>query len=504
MFKKILIANRGEIAVRIARTCRDFGIQTVAVYSDADRDSLHVRLCDEARRIGPAPSSESYLCADAIIAAAKGSNAEAIHPGYGFLSENAGFASKCQESGLVFIGPSPKAMALMGDKAQARQLAERASVPVVPGTTPLADESQALEAAQGIGFPLLVKATAGGGGKGMRRVDASEELPTAFQQAQSEALASFGDPSVFLEKLVERPRHIEIQIVADNFGNLVHLFERECSIQRRHQKLIEEAPSPFVDDELRSRMGEAAISLAREAGYQNAGTVEFLVDEARNFYFLEMNARLQVEHPISELLTGTDLVWLQLQIASGARLPFSQSDIKSSGWAMEMRITAEDPFLNFLPSAGKIRKLRTPEGPGIRNDCGVYAGSEVSFHYDPLIAKLIVTGNDRAHVIKRARRAVREYQNDGIASSLPFFARILSDERFVAGEFDTSFVDRHWMSEMVNGPDGGRREELLPAALAIAAAVALGSPNNSTTESKDQGKSRWRDYGLEKQLTERF
>jgi acetyl-CoA carboxylase biotin carboxylase subunit len=506
MFKKVLIANRGEIAVRIVRACRDVGIRSVAVYSEADRTSLHVRLADEARCVGPAPSSESYLRSEAILQAAKDTGAEAVHPGYGFLAENAEFARECGDAGLIFIGPSPEAMRLMGDKAQARATAERVGVPVVPGTAPIDNVDDALEAANKIGFPLLVKATAGGGGKGMRHVGSENELAGAIQQASSEAASSFGNPAVFLEKFIDRPRHIELQIVADRHGNTIHLLERECSIQRRHQKLIEEAPSPFVDDELRQRMGDAAVSLASAANYENAGTVEFLVDAERNFYFLEMNARLQVEHPVTELVTGIDLVALQFHIASGAKLPFVQKDIVARGWAMELRITAEDPFENFLPSSGRIDFLRAAEGPGIRHDSGVYAGWEVTPHYDPLIAKLVVAGDDRRHVLQRARRAVREYQIDGIATTLPFFERMLDDERFAAGDMDVSFVDRHWMSEMVNAPTP-RRSELLPAALAAAAVArqaSAASQNQRGTDASRPTTSAWKRLGRSQQMGDRF
>jgi len=500
MFNKVLIANRGEIAVRIARACRDLDVSTVAVFSDADRRSLHVRMCDEARAIGPAPSADSYLRADKLLDVAEKVGADAIHPGYGFLAENGTFAQQVEDRGLTFIGPTPAAMDLMGDKASARSAAARASVPTVPGTPPLEDVESALEAADGIGFPLLVKATAGGGGKGMRRVDAREDLPALFEQARSEANASFGNPSVFLERFIERPRHIEFQIIADHHGNVVHLLERECSTQRRHQKLIEEAPSAFLDDDLRERMGGAAVSLAKEAGYRNAGTVEFLVDADRNFYFLEMNARLQVEHPVTELITGVDLVRLQLEIASGAELPFGQADIAPSGWAMEFRITAEDPFENFTPSAGRIGCFRPASGPGIRNDAGVASGSEVTPHYDPLIAKLVVAGDDRAQVLSRARRAVREYRIDGIATTLPFFTRMLLDERFISGDVDVSFVDRHWMSEMA-GASYPRREKLFAAALA-AAAVEKERPKRSAGGAP--AASRWKRIARQDQIGERF
>ncbi len=502
MFKKILIANRGEIAVRIARACRDYGIRSVAVYSEADRGSLHVRLADEARCIGPAPSSESYLRSEVILEVAKDTGAEAVHPGYGFLAENAEFARECAEAGLVFIGPSPEAMQLMGDKAQARAMAERAGVPVVPGTAPIERLDAAIAAGDEIGFPLLVKATAGGGGKGMRLVTSSGELADAIEQASSEADSSFGNPSVFLEKFIDRPRHIEFQIVADRHGNTIHLLERECSIQRRHQKLIEESPSPFVDEALRRRMGAAAVALATSAGYENAGTVEFLVDAERNFYFLEMNARLQVEHPVTELVTGVDLVGLQFVIAAGSKLPIVQADVVSRGWAMELRITAEDPFENFIPSAGRIDFLRAAEGPGIRHDSGVFAGCVVTPHYDPLIAKLVIAGDDRRHVLQRARRAVREYQIDGIATTLPFFERMLADERFASGDMDVSFVDRHWMSEMASAPSP-RRGELLPAAVAAAAVFQQGA-SASTVRVSRSSESAWKRLGRSEQMGERF
>jgi acetyl-CoA carboxylase biotin carboxylase subunit len=468
MFRKVLIANRGEIACRIARACRDARVRSVAVYSEADRDGLHVRLADEAYLIGPAPSSESYLSIPAILEAAKKSGCEAVHPGYGFLSENAGFAAACGDAGLAFVGPPPAALALMGDKARARAAAVAAGVPVVPGSSPLESLVEAEREAARVGYPLLVKATAGGGGKGMRRVSRREELPSAFDQARSEAQSSFGDPSVFIEKYVERPRHIEFQVLGDNQGTVLHLFERECSIQRRHQKLVEESPSPFLDEELRARMGDAAVSLARAAGYANAGTVEFLVDADRHFYFLEMNARLQVEHPVTELVTGLDLVLLQLAVASGEKLPFSQSDLSRRGSAMELRIVAEDPFQNFLPSAGVLTVYRPPEGPGIRHDGGVFQGQRVSPHYDPLIAKLIVSGESRAQCLSRAKRAIREYRIQGISTTLPFFERLLSDPRFVSGEIDVGFVDRHWMVEMASRTS--QSPELFRAALAAAAA----------------------------------
>jgi acetyl-CoA carboxylase biotin carboxylase subunit len=494
MFGKVLIANRGEVACRIARALRDAGIRSVAVYSEADRDGLHVRLSDEAHLIGPAASSASYLSIPAILDAAKKSGAEAIHPGYGFLAENAEFASACRERGVTFVGPPPSALALMGDKARARAAAVAAGVPVVPGSAPLDTLGEAEREAGRIGYPVLVKATAGGGGKGMRRVARREELPPALEQARSEAHSSFGVASVYLEKYVERPRHIEVQVLGDVRGSVVHLFERECSIQRRHQKLIEEAPSPFLDDELRARMGEAAVSIARASGYQNAGTVEFLVDADRNFYFIETNARLQVEHPVTELVTGLDLVLLQLAIASGEPLPFSQTELSQRGWAMEFRITAEDPFQNFMPTAGTLSVYRPPEGPGIRHDGGVFQGQRVSPHYDPLIAKLIVSGGSRAQCISRAKRAIHEYRVQGVSTTLPFFERMLSDARFLSGEMDVGFVDRHWMEEMASRPSKPD-SDVFAAALAAAAVeeqeAVVGSSEGATAP-----RSPWKLAGM--------
>ena len=503
MFSKILIANRGEIAVRIARACRECGIATVAVYSDADRDSLHVRFADEAHHIGAAPSSESYLRMDRILDVARETEAEAIHPGYGFLAENAAFARACEEQGVIFIGPPSEAVALMGDKSRARETARNAGVAIVPGTEASLKDKEALSEAKTIGFPLLVKATAGGGGKGMRIVNSMDSLPSALAQARSEAESSFGDPSVYLERYVERPRHIEFQILADRDGNVVHLLERECSVQRRHQKLIEEAPSPFLDETLRKRMGEAAVAIARQAGYQNAGTVEFLVDSEHNFYFLEMNARLQVEHPVTELITGLDLVKLQIAVSAGQKLPFRQEDIRPRGWAMEFRITAEDPFQNFLPSAGRIMYLREAGGPGVRNDSGVSHGGEVTPHYDPLIAKLVVYGESREQVLVRALRAVREYRVEGIATTLPFFDRLLQVKEFLAGDVDVGFVDRNWMSEIA-GRNVPERTTLFPAALAAAAVAALQTTPKPQPKTQAQKPSAWKQAGKQDQLLTRL
>jgi acetyl-CoA carboxylase, biotin carboxylase subunit len=444
MFRKALIANRGEIAVRIIRACHELGITAVAIYSEADVDSLHVRAADEALCVGPASSSQSYLNIEAIIAAAKSVNAEAIHPGYGFLAENAEFARAVTSAGLIFIGPSAEAMDLMGSKTSARRVAVESGVPIVPGTVDaLGSFEEARKTAEEFGYPVMLKAAAGGGGKGMRLVTSSDELRSAFETAQTEAAAAFGDSALYLEKAVERPRHIEIQIFADTHGNVVHLGERECSIQRRHQKVIEECPSPIDDPDLRRRMGEAAVKIGQIVNYKGAGTVEFLLSDAtREFYFLEMNTRLQVEHPVTELVTGFDLVREQFRVAAGEPLSFAQDDVRWVGHAIECRIYAEDPANNFFPSPGTITYLREPSGPGIRIDSGVANFSEVSIHYDPMIAKLAVWGRTRTEAIERLRRALDEYQVSGITTTLPFFRKVASDEEFVAGKLDTGFIAR--------------------------------------------------------------
>jgi acetyl-CoA carboxylase biotin carboxylase subunit len=444
MFKKILIANRGEIACRVIRACREMRIKSVAVYSEVDADALHVRMADEAYCVGPAPSSESYLRGDKIIAIALKCGAEAIHPGYGFLSENAEFVRQVTAKGITFIGPPPEAMELMGGKISARKVAIEAGVPVVPGTTePLKSYEDAAEVAGSFGYPVMLKASAGGGGKGMRLVESETELRSALETAQSEARASFGDDAVYVEKAIVRPRHIEIQVFSDGHGNHVHLGERECSIQRRHQKVIEEAPSPINSVELREAMGECAVKVARAVNYVGAGTVEFLVSDLdRSFYFLEMNTRLQVEHPVTELVTGIDLVREQIRVASGEPLSFTQDDVVLRGHAIECRVYAEDPENNFLPSPGKIIRLNLPTGPGVRDDGGVYEGAEVSIYYDPMISKFAVVGRDRNEAIDRMRRALEEYQIDGIKTTLPFFRDVMEDEEFVAGKLDTGFIPR--------------------------------------------------------------
>jgi len=490
MFKKILIANRGEIAVRVIRACRELGIPSVAVYSDVDRAALHVRKADEAYHIGPAAASESYLNFSKILEAAKRSGADGIHPGYGFLSENASFARACTDAGIKFIGPSAASMEIMGSKTRARQQMEKAQVPFVPGTSHgLESLEQAAEAAARIGYPVMLKAAAGGGGKGMRLVQAAGELKAALEAAKSEAERAFGDGEIYLEKAVVNPRHIEMQVLADEHGNTVYLGERECSVQRRHQKVLEEAPSPIVDPEMRHRMGEVAVRVAKAAKYSNAGTVEFLVDKDKNFYFLEMNTRLQVEHPVTELTTGLDLVHLQIRIASGEKLPFAQEDIRIRGHAIECRIYAEDPDNNYFPSPGKITLLLAPSGPGIRRDSGMYEGWTVPIDYDPLLAKLIGYGSDRTQAISRLTRALNEYFVGGIKTNILLFRRILCDPDFHAGRVDTGYLDRLLKS---NAPDA-KGEDATIAAIAAGVFAMLdplsGSSANGPSSSTAKNAS---------------
>ncbi|MBK9439048.1 MAG: acetyl-CoA carboxylase biotin carboxylase subunit [Chloracidobacterium sp.] len=444
MFKKILIANRGEIACRVIRTCREMKIGTIAVYSDADKDALHVRMADEAYNIGPPASAQSYLSAEKIIEVAIRAGAEAIHPGYGFMSENAEFVREVTKAGITFIGPPPEAMEGLGGKMSARKIAIGADVPIVPGTTePLASFEEAKTTAAAIGYPVMLKASAGGGGKGMRLVFNESELKSALEGAQSEALAGFGDDAVYVEKAVVRPRHIEIQVFSDTHGNHVYLGERECSIQRRHQKVVEEAPSPINSAELRKAMGECAIKVSKAVNYVGAGTVEFLVSDLdKSFYFLEMNTRLQVEHPVTELVTGFDLVREQINVAWGEKLSFTQDDVSIRGHAIECRVYAEDPETNFMPSPGRIERLRLPHGPGVRDDGGVYEGADVSIYYDPMISKLAVHGRTRHEAIDRMRRALMEYEVGGIKTTLPFFRALMEDEEFIAGNLDTGFIPR--------------------------------------------------------------
>jgi acetyl-CoA carboxylase biotin carboxylase subunit len=448
LFNKVLIPNRGEIAVRIIRACRELGIHTVAVYSEADRQALHVRYADEAYLLGPAPARESYLRIDRILDIARRCGADAIHPGYGFLAEREEFAIACEEAGIAFIGPKPSSIAAMGDKTMARSTVAKAGIPVVPGTEGegnLSDE-ELIRIGPEIGFPLLIKASAGGGGKGMREVMKAEDLPHLLQAARREAEAAFGDGNVYLEKLILTARHVEFQILADKEGNVIYLGERECSLQRRHQKLFEEAPSPFLgsDEELRRKMGEVACRTSASVGYVNAGTIEFLVDKERNFFFLEMNTRLQVEHPATEMITGIDIVKEQIRIARGRPLRYTQEDVTISGWSLECRINAEDPYNRFTPSTGVIQSVFVPTGPGVRVDTGVYAGFEVTPFYDSLISKLVCWGETRAEAILRMRRALEEYRIIGVKTNIPFHQALLDSPRFLAGVFDTRFVEERF------------------------------------------------------------
>ncbi len=466
---KVLVANRGEIAVRVLRGCREMGIRGAVIYSDADRAGLPVLLADEAYRIGPAPSSESYLRAERIVDLAVEIGADAIHPGYGFLAENAAFARLAEERGVAFIGPPASAIAAMGSKIESRRLMIEAGVPVVPGgQDPLGDLETARAAAGEIGYPVLLKASAGGGGKGMRVVQTAGELPSAYRQARAEAAAAFGDDTVYVEKLVERPRHVEIQVLGDRHGRVVSLGERECSLQRRHQKVIEEAPSPAVDAELRRRMGEAAVRAAQAVGYTNAGTVEFLLDADGEFYFLEMNTRLQVEHPVTEMVTGIDLVAAQIQVARGERLGDELDDVEPRGHAIEVRLYAEDPFNRFVPSPGRIDFLRLPEGPGVRNDSGVMSGAEIPIYYDPMIGKLIVWGADRPRAIGRLDRALSELRIEGVRTTAPLFRQILRDADFRAGRLDNGMLDRKLASGEWAAPEGPGPADLAVIAAAIA------------------------------------
>jgi propionyl-CoA carboxylase alpha chain len=455
MFKKILIANRGEIACRVIKTAQKLGIRTVAVYSEADRDARHVELADEAVLLGPAPSRESYLVADKILAAARQTGAEAIHPGYGFLSENEDFARRVEEEGLIFIGPKHYSIAAMGDKIASKKLAGEAQVNTIPGWNDAIESAErAVEIAQGIGYPVMIKASAGGGGKGLRVAFNDKEAFEGFTSCRNEARNSFGDDRIFIEKFVEQPRHIEIQVLGDGHGNVIYLNERECSIQRRHQKVIEEAPSPFISDATRKAMGEQAVALAKAVNYQSAGTVEFVVGKNQDFYFLEMNTRLQVEHPVTECITGLDLVELMIRVAAGEKLPVTQADVKRDGWAIECRINAEDPFRNFLPSTGRLVKFQPPAETmfaadterlqGVRVDTGVYEGGEIPMFYDSMIAKLIVHGKDRAEAIAKMREALNGFVIRGISSNIPFQAALLAHPKFVSGDFNTGFIAEHY------------------------------------------------------------
>jgi acetyl-CoA carboxylase biotin carboxylase subunit len=466
LFKKLLVANRGEIALRVMRTCRELGIATVAVYSEADRTSLHVRYADEAYLLGPGTPGESYLSIERVIGVARRSQVEAIHPGYGFLAENPSFVDACEQAGIAFVGPSSETMRLLGDKIAARRLAAEAGVPVVPGEESAADCDEALAAADGLGYPVLVKAVSGGGGKGIRLVGSRDEMEAALRVAGSEAASAFGDHNLYVEKFLDRVRHVEVQFLADGHGNVVALGERECSIQRRHQKLIEESPSPVVDVALRERLCAASVEVARAADYRNAGTAEFLLDETGRFYFLEINARLQVEHPVTELVTGIDLVAEQLRIAAGERLSFGQEDIELRGWAIECRIAAEDPFRDFLPSLGRVDYVSEPAGPGIRVDSALFAGCDIPYYYDPMIAKVLAWGHDRDEAVRRVRRALAEFVVVGIDTNVPLHLRILRDPRFLAGDIHTTFLEREF--EATPGSDDEERRIALLAAAVLA------------------------------------
>jgi len=450
MFKKILIANRGEIAMRVIRACRDMGIISVAVYSEADRDAMHANIADESLCIGGALAKDSYLNMPAIITAAQISGAEAIHPGYGFLSENTAFVQMCEENNIKFIGPGAKSIALMGNKAEAKNMMTKAGVPVIPGSDGAVHSlTEAEDICDMIGYPVMIKASSGGGGRGIRLVSDKNALKNAYGMCRSEAKASFGDDEIYIEKFIENPRHIEIQILADEHGKVIHLFERDCSLQRRHQKIIEEAPSTFMDEDLRNKIGEAAIRAAKVTGYANAGTIEFLVDKNKNFYFMEMNTRVQVEHPVTELITGIDIVKYQIKIAAGEPLGISQNDVKLLGHAIECRINAENPDKNFAPCPGKIKELNVPGGPGVRVDSAVYQGYNIPPYYDSMISKLIVFGNDRDEAIARMRRALAEYLFEGIITNVDYQIELLSTDEFLAGEYNINFVDEYnrWRTE---------------------------------------------------------
>jgi len=499
VFKKILIANRGEIAVRIIRACSDMGVRTVAVYSEVDRDAPHVRLADQAFAIGPAQAAESYLNIDKILAVAETSGAEAIHPGYGFLAENADFAERCVEAGFVFIGPSAASIRAMGDKVEARRRMIDAGVPVSPGTGEFSGgAAEALLEAEKIGFPVIIKAAAGGGGKGMRVVESADELETSLERARSESRASFGDDTVYIEKFITRPRHIEVQVLVDGQGHGIAAGERECSIQRRHQKLIEETPSPVVDADTRRRLGEMALAAAASCDYVGAGTVEFLRDADGSFYFMEMNTRLQVEHPVTEEVYGIDIVVEQIRIAAGEKLSYSQDQMIPRGHAVECRITAEDPSQNFMPCPGRIEAVRVATGPGIRDDSAVAPGYEIPVHYDPMIGKLIAHGKDRDQALRRMDRALAEYRLDGITTNMPFLRRVLRHEAFVAGDLHTGFIDEH--HDDLFSERSRRVEDIALLAAAIHAHHCKLSASARGSGTHTQKKSRWLEVGRSRAL----
>ncbi len=492
MIRKVLIANRGEIAVRIIRSCREMGLGTVAVYSDADRCALHVLYADEAMYIGPSPSVQSYLSMDNIIRAARESGADAIHPGYGFLSENPEFPERCREAGIIFIGPSSHAISTMGDKIKARKTMMDAGVPVVPGTGgAITSEEEAQKFILQIGLPVMIKASAGGGGKGMRLVNTPDDITPALRAARSEAKTAFGDDAVFIEKYIESPHHIEFQILADRHGNVVHLFERECSVQRRHQKIIEETPSPILTPERRQQMGDAAVAAARAVNYEGAGTIEFIVDKDLNYYFLEMNTRLQVEHPITERVVGVDLVKDQIHIANGLPLPYRQDELKQQGHAIECRVYAEDPENNFMPAPGRVKHIDIPYGVGVRVDGSIYEDFEIPLYYDPLIAKLIVWGKDRTEALKRSRRALQEFKITGVKNNLRFLERIMHTKGFVEGDYTTHFIDENEDSLMQGDACDKHAEDIvmISALMEYLRKIQKASPKEMTAL-----KNNWKDY----------
>jgi acetyl-CoA carboxylase biotin carboxylase subunit len=499
MINKILVANRGEIAVRVMRSCREMDIFTVAVYSDADGGAMHVRYADEAYHIGPSPSNESYLNIDKIIEVAKKSGADAIHPGYGFLSENASFSDRCKQEGIIFIGPSGDSIRMMGDKITARQTMIKAGVPVVPGTTePIEDENKALEVIREIGLPVMIKASAGGGGKGMRLVKEESQVLNSIRAARSEALSAFGNDSVYIEKYIESPHHIEFQILADNHGNMIHLFERECSVQRRHQKVVEETPSPLLTTKVREEMGKFAVAAARAAAYSGAGTIEFIVDEDLHYYFLEMNTRLQVEHPITERVVGVDLVKEQIRVANNEVLALNQEELKQRGHAIECRIYAEDPDRNFMPSPGIIKHITEPHGLGVRCDGYVYEGYEIPLYYDPLISKLICWGKTRDEAIARMKRALYEYKITGVKTSIRLLARIMDTPDFKDGKYNTHFIEQNRDFLFTIPPINPRVEDVAIMSVFV---DYLGKVDNFETKVlAKNGKSNWKDCGRRKNM----